>query len=260
MSSSKDKTGIVLCGGGVRGLAQIGVLAALEGNGIRPDYISGSSIGAVIGAFYAAGYSPLEMLEISKSSSMLKVFQLGFRKSGISNLKYLHNLLKRYLPGDSFESLKKQLFVCVSNLNTGKFEIRNSGKLYPYILASAAVPLVFEAQEIDGQLYVDGGLLNNFPLEPLEELCTKTIGIFVHDHRPVGMATLKNWQDIANRCLSLALHQNSKHNLASCNILIEPEKAYDYGVFRKKTDEELFRIGYDKTNMMMDDIKKAILS
>lgn len=255
---NKSNLGIVLCGGGVRGLTQIGILACLEDHGISPTHISGSSIGAVIGAFYAAGYSPAEMLEIARKSSMLKIFRLGFNHGGISNLKYLLKLLKKNIEEDSFEALKKKLFVCVSNLNTGKFEIRESGEMFSCILASAAVPIVFEAQRIEGQIYVDGGLLNNFPIEPLKVHCNKTIGVFVHNYGELPVEKMKSWQDIADRCLSLHLYQNSADNLKACDVLIEPEKSYEFGVFKKKTDEKLFKIGYDKTESMIEDIKKAI--
>ena len=250
--------GIVLCGGGVRGLTQIGILACLEDHGISPTHISGSSIGAVIGAFYAAGYTPKEMLEVSRKSSLLKVFRLGFNRGGISNLKYLLKLLKKNIKEDSFEALEKRLFVCVSNLNTGKYEIRDKGEMFSYILASAAVPIIFEAQKIHGQIYVDGGLLNNFPIEPLKKHCDKTIGVFVHNHYELPVEEMKSWQDIADRCLSLHLWQNSKSNLKDCNIVIEPEQSYEFGVFKKKTDEKLFKIGYEKTELMIEEIKEAI--
>ena len=260
MTAEENKTGIVLCGGGVRGLAQIGILASLEKHGISPHYISGVSIGAVIGAFYAAGYTPDEMLAISKKSSLFNIFRFGFKRGGISNLKYLDKLLRKHIPEDSFESLKKKLFVAVSNLNTGQFEIRQNGELFRYVLASAAVPIVFESQEINGQVYVDGGLLNNFPIEPLKDHCDKTLGVFVHNYRFMEKERLNSWQTIADRCLSLHLWQNSQQNMNACDIIIEPEKSYGYGVFKKKTDEELFRIGFDETESMIEEIKEILNS
>ncbi|MBE9491292.1 MAG: patatin-like phospholipase family protein, partial [Bacteroidetes bacterium] len=185
MSDTSNKLGIVLCGGGVRGLAQIGVLAALEKHGISPGYISGVSIGAVIGVFYAAGYTPEEMLEISKQGSLIRIFRLGIRKKGLSNLKYLHKMLKKHIKNDSFEGLGKKLFVCASNLNTGKYDIFEKGELFRPVMASAAVPIIFQPQKINDQLYVDGGMLNNFPVEPLKECCDKVIGVFVHNHDEV---------------------------------------------------------------------------
>ena len=100
--------GITLCGGGVRGLSQIGVLHILEKAGISPDYVSGSSIGAIIGAFYADGFSPEEILEISKQSTMIKIFTPSLKFQGISNLNYLESLLKKHLRAGTFEELKKR--------------------------------------------------------------------------------------------------------------------------------------------------------
>ncbi|MFO8129105.1 MAG: patatin-like phospholipase family protein [Bacteroidales bacterium] len=258
MPYQNKKIGIVLCGGGVRGLSQIGILASLEEHGIVPDYVSGASIGAVIGAFYAAGYSPLEMLEISRQSSLIKVFRLSLSRKGLSNLKYLRRILEKHIKSNTFDALKKKLFISVSNLNTGRYEIFSEGPLFDAVMASSAVPIVFEPQYINGYVYVDGGLLNNFPIEPLKAHCDKTLGVFVHNHYETK--TIDSWGSIVDRCLSLQLWHNSKNNIDECDFVIEPEKGYGYGVFKKKTDEELFRIGKEKTDEVIDKIRKKLNS
>jgi NTE family protein len=256
MDKERNKTGIVLSGGGVRGLSQIGVLAALEDNGIRIDCVSGSSIGAIIGAFYASGFKPGEMLEISKESKIYKLFKPSFSKKGISNMRYLERLLRKHLTVDTFEQLKKPLFVCACNLYNGKAEIFSAGPLIEPVLASAAIPVIFQPQEINGQLYTDGGLLNVLPAEPLRDRCDKVIGVFVHNFNEID--ELKTWSEMFDRYLSLRLYDNAKPRMKMCDYMIIPEKAFQYNILKKKTDEELFRIGYEKTVSLMPDIKNVL--
>ena len=256
MDLERNKLGIVLCGGGIRGLSQIGILAALEENGIYPDVISGTSIGAIIGAFYASGYSPQDMLEVSKESKLYKLIKVSFSRKGISNMKYLENLLRKYLKDDSFESLKKTLIVCACNLNTGNAEYFSQGRLIKPVLASAAIPIVFEPQELNGQLYTDGGLLNVMPVDPLMDRCDKKLGVFVHNYHEVK--ELKSWQAMFDRYLSLRLYDTARERMPLCDFVIEPEKAFEYSFLKKKTDEKLFEIGYEKTFSVMPEIKKAL--
>jgi len=256
METDKQSIGIVLCGGGIRGLSQIGVLAALEDHDIFPDVISGSSIGAILGAFYASGYSPREMLEVSKESKLYKVFKPSFRRKGISNMKYLEHLLNKYLKDDSFEQLKKPLYVCACNLYTGNADIFSSGPLIGPVLASAAVPVVFQPQELNGQLYTDGGLLNVLPVEPLKDHCNKILGVYVHNFHEID--ELKTWPAMFDRYLSLRLYDNAKPRMEQCDYMIVPEKAFEYSFLKKKTDEKLFKIGYEKTKFLIPEIKKAL--
>jgi len=256
MDEVNKKIGIVLCGGGVRGLSQIGILAALEEHGIYPQYISGSSVGAIIGAFYASGYSPKDMLEVSKKSKILKLFKPSFRKKGISNMKYLDRLLRKHLTTENFEQLEKKLYVCACNLYSGKAEIFSEGPLIKPVLASAAVPVVFQPQLINGQLYSDGGLLNVLPAEPIRDKCDKVLGVFVHNFYEID--ELKTWPAMFDRYLSLRLHDNARERMKMCDLMIIPEKAFEYSFLRKKTDEQLYQIGYEKTLSLMPEIKNTL--
>ena len=140
----KPEYGIVLSGGGARGLAHIGVLAALEKNGISPGIIAGSSMGAVIAGFYAAGKTTEEMLAIAKNKKLYNLFNWSVpKKGGMLSMKILLQVLQENIPEDSFESLSKKLFISVSNISSGLNEIISSGPLFQVILASASIPVVF---------------------------------------------------------------------------------------------------------------------
>ena len=122
-SSRNESIGLCLSGGGALGFAHIGAIQALEDHGIYPEHIVGSSMGAIIGTFYAAGYSPAEMLQLIKDDKLYKVtklmtFRPTFLKSGLSNHSILRSLIHELIPHNSFEGLKKRMHICVVNLNS----------------------------------------------------------------------------------------------------------------------------------------------
>src|SRR5687768_1376909 len=159
--------GIALSGGGTRGIVHVGALKALEENGIFPSIVSGTSAGSIVGAMYANGYSPAEILSISSERSLIWMFSLRLPTKGFVRHTFLRKLLKRYIPADNFEELKRPLYVAITNLNTGKVEVINSGPLHDVIIASASIPVLYEPIRIGENWYSDGGLLMNLPVSPI---------------------------------------------------------------------------------------------
>lgn len=239
------KIGISLSGGGARGIAHIGVLKALEENGIFPDVIAGASAGAIVGAFYANGMPPEEILKIVSKSSLFKIFSFGFPSGGLTKLTYLKRLLKQHLAVDNFEDLQKQLFVAISNLNTGQTEVVGSGQLYDVIVASASIPLVFQPVEINGQMYVDGGLLNNMPVKDLRKKTDVVIGVNVMPDVAIETEAIQSTIAIATRCFQLSVISNTRPNLKFCDLVINPEKVHAYNVFQFNKYQEIYEIGYE---------------
>ena len=141
--NKRNNLGLVLSGGGARANAHIGVLQALNENGIYPTHISGSSAGALIGALYCSGYSPKEILELAKSYEFLKIFKIGFLNKGLTEMTRLRKFLNKHLK-DDFNALNSPLYISVTNLNSGEYEIISKGNLIDFILASCAVPLLFK--------------------------------------------------------------------------------------------------------------------
>lgn len=244
------KLGIALSGGGARGIAHVGVLQALEDYGIYPDEIAGASAGAIIGTFYAAGFSPAEILEIVKEAEFAKMFKINVFKPGILSLSYLETMLKDKVKTDSFDALKKKLYISVSNLNSGEAEIYSSGKLFRYVVASASIPIIFEPKMIEGKTYVDGGFLNTLPVEPLKESCDKVLGVHVNKHS--YRDEIKGFRAVAERMFRLILWQNVKKQIEKCDFVIEPQGTNQFGTFEFNKSQELFDIGYRST-------EKAIL-
>jgi len=162
---------MVLSGGGARGLVHAGVLQAMAEQGIEPQVLAGSSAGAIVAALHAAGYSGEEILEFFVEKNPLRLSKLSLVKPGIFDTDKAVGDFLEYFPENTFEALNKRIFLAATDIVEAKPEIFASGPLIPAILASASTPLLFTPTEIDGHWYSDGGIVNNFPVEPLLGHC-----------------------------------------------------------------------------------------
>ncbi|MDR1544278.1 MAG: patatin-like phospholipase family protein [Prevotellaceae bacterium] len=254
--AQKHRVGITLSGGGALGFAHIGALQALEDCGIYPEIISGASMGSLVGAFYANGYSPSEIYDFVKNERFnhpLKILAPTLKRSqlGLSSQKNILKVIKKYIPHNSFEKLQKPLYVCVTNLTTGNAEyIHNGEELYTYLLASSAIPTIFEAVEIDSMIYVDGGVLNNLPAQVIREQCKYLIGIDVKP--PTDFIVANNIKDVLMRSLQLVISENSKEGRDICDILIEPKSNMNYDEFSFTAFEKIYYEGYNQMKAYLE--------
>lgn len=250
--------GLCLSGGGALGCAHIGVLQALEDCGIYPDVISGASMGAVIGSVYAAGKTPQEMLDLIKNGKLYRIsslmhFPVAFWKSsGLSNHQPLQKLIKENCMENNFETLQKPMYVCVSNLSEGKWEMIHSGdKLDEWVAASSSIPGVFTPVKIDDKIYVDGGLLNNMPAQPLKNKCDVIIGCDLFSPSVVRKGV--KMRNIFVSSIRTMQAQNSQEGRALCDYLIEPKGVEKYHEFNFEAYQQLYQIGYSTATKFVID-------
>lgn len=241
----KYKTGLVLSGGGTRGFAHLGVIAALFEKGIKPDVISGTSAGAIAGAFIAAGKNPNEIRDILKTGSFFKYTKLQLPKDGLMKLDGLKELFHKEISVKNLEELEIPLFVTVSNLNSGAIEYRNTGLLDETVLASSSIPILFAPVHINGNLFVDGGLLDNIPIEPIKNDCEE---IIVSNISPINpMNKIKNLIDIATRSFYMSVNSNMKQVRKYASVYIEPEGIDTYEILSRTHADELYELGFKST-------------
>ncbi len=258
MYRDQVKIGLSLSGGGARGFAHVGAIQALLEEGIQPDAVSGASAGSVVGALYAAGFSPQEMQRFIKESSFLRLVKLGIPSGGLSRLTYLRDRLSAVIKTDDFSALKYPLWVAISNLNTGNLEIRSSGELYDVVMASCTIPLVFQPVELDGHMYVDGGLLCNLPVAPLRQATEFVIGINLTPPVEVPKKTLSGVVGIAYRCFDLSVWANTEPQAGLCDYLLEPEGIERFTIFQFNKYEQIYQLGYQQAKAQIPAIRKAL--
>ena len=174
LQENKPKLGVALSGGGARGLAHIGVLKEIQNAGIKIDYLAGTSMGGVIAACYAAGLAPSKIEEIASSigtiSNLAQLIDPTLLKKGIIKGDKVTKLFKRYLGEKSFKDLEIPLTVTAIDLNSNQ-EIRISdGLLADALRATISIPGIFVPVENRDMRLVDGGLLNNLPVDIVREM------------------------------------------------------------------------------------------
>ena len=244
----KQKIGLALSGGGALGFAHIGAIQALEEHGVKPDFISGSSMGAIIGAIYCAGYSPAKIMRIIQAEKLYKLDKLmspnlNFKQKGLSSHATLRATLKELIPHDCFDSLEIPFAVCVTNITSGTYEYYYSGKgIVEYVVASASIPGVFDPVVIKNTTYVDGGVLNNLPAEILHQKgCDYIIGVDVLPFLPIEK---KSILDITLWSIRLMQHSNTQIGIKYCNWLIESNAIEKYNEFEFDKYKEIYQYGY----------------
>ncbi len=253
-----EKTvGLVLSGGGVKGMAHIGVIKCLNERGIYPKMVSGVSAGAIVGALYANGIGASDMLLFFKETPLFKYNFFAFNKPGLFDTEKYHFFFSKYFEKDSFNILEKELFVTATDLLLGAPKVFSSGELLRTLLASAALPPVFNPVTIDGRLYADGGIMNNFPVEPLLNKADFIIGCYTSGMKEVGSVILKNPIQLANRTNKLMLHANSMEKLCATDLLFRPKGLEHIGFLDKKGIEKAFIIGYDHASRCLDGLMVA---
>lgn len=234
----------------MRGVAHIGVLQRLEELGLEPAFISGTSIGAIIGALKADGYTAAEIAEIflkSKFSFDLNYFKFS---EALLSSKRMEEILKKNLRSKSFEQLKIPLWVCATLYESGEADYLNSGKLLPAVMASAAIPLLYKAVRIQGKLYVDGGLSQNLPTAPLRSSSLPIVGVHVNPlSKHIDKLPLSKKVD---HTMHLLLRQHVREAGKDCQLFIEPEQLRDYSMFETKATKEMIIIGYKKALKVLE--------
>jgi len=258
MSHEKFKIGLVLSGGGTRGFAHLGVIEALNEAGIYPDIISGTSAGALAGVLYADGYTPREILKLMNPGSRLDYMRPALPREGLLQIGGIMKILKSNLRAKTFEELKIPLYVSATDLNNGKAKYFSEGELLDPVMASASIPVLFQPVIINNICYVDGGVLDNLPLRPIEKKCRFLIGSFVN---PVGyIEKISGLIGIAERTFMLSMSKEIGEKAKRFDLFVAPQELMNFRILDPEKSEELFSVGYNATKEKLKkiDLKKLL--
>ncbi|MEJ2162607.1 MAG: patatin-like phospholipase family protein [Robiginitalea sp.] len=248
------RTGLVLSGGGYRGIAHIGALKALEEADIVPDIIAGTSAGAAIGALYARGIPTERMLKFFKGLQLLSFGNFAFGKPGWVDPENFYTAFSKLLPKDDFDALDIPLRVTATNILNGKLEVFSEGPLIRPLLASAAFPGVFAPVEIGNGYYVDGGVLNNFPVDLLKEETDYLIGIYVNPFEKISKSEIRHSIHVLDRVLKMKTAMDSLRKFELCDLLVYPQELRKFNTFMERELDTIFQLGYREAQKQ---IKKA---
>lgn len=251
MSEKIYKTGLVLSGGGARGFAHLGIIKALNEAGIFPDIISGTSAGAITGVLYADGYKPDEIMKLLDSHKTLDYIRPVVDRVGLMQITGIIRILSKNLRAKTFSELKIPLFVSATDLNNGRIEYFSEGELLQAVVASSSIPVLFKPVIINNIHYVDGGVLDNLPIKPLEGKCRYIIGSFVN---PTGyIENVQSLIQIAERSFLLSMSKEVNEKAKRFNLLFAPPELSNYKILDPEKSEEVFLAGYNAAKRKLEE-------
>lgn len=259
MNFKSKSIGIVLSGGGSKGIAQAGALQFLTEQGIQPSCIAGTSAGAIVGGLYAFGKSPEEILEFFKSIYFFHWKNFTFKKAGIIDSDSFKKDFELILKDTKISDLKIPIHITATDLVKGKLKVfGNEVKLVDAILASSSFPGMLSPYEINGKLYSDGGILNHFPTDLLQGRCDTMIGIYVSPIQNIENKDLKSIKSVTSRAFDLLYANCNYQKFNLCDWVIEPKELANYSTFEtnKLKMDTLFEIGYNEAKKTLEKTKK----
>lgn len=244
------KIGLALSGGGARGFAHLGVLKALDELGVKVDYIAGTSAGSIAAAFYACGHSPEDAKRLISKTNLFKIVWPAFSWKGIFSMSRSEEVFRKHFAKDDFSEAKIPLRIVATNLNTGKAEVFSEGPLVKPMMASCCIPFVFDPIEINGNTYVDGGLVNNLPAEAVRHDSDFVIGV---NAAPVlKEEKLGGTKKMMERISMVSLSANVAKSAQYCDLLIEPKELRRFGTFDIKMATKIFEVGYETAHYVLE--------
>ncbi|MCQ4034882.1 patatin-like phospholipase family protein [Kaistella montana] len=243
----KHQLGLVLSGGGTKGIAHAGVLKFLKEKNIQPDILACCSAGSIVGSLHAAGKSPEEILEFFKSVYFFHWKHFAINKPGLVSSTIFSNYLNPIFKEMTIGDLEIELKIIATELVSGDQKIFNkTDKIVDAVIASCSIPGITTPYIVGNEMFSDGGVLNNFPADIIQNDCEKLIGVYVSLPQDVEVADLNSIKAVTTRAYELLSHRTEIHKFSYCDWVISSKKLSQYGTFEKKANrlEEIFQIGY----------------
>lgn len=237
------KIGLALSGGGAKGFAHLGVFKLLEESGLKPNIISGTSAGSLMGVLFADGYSADEIKNMFIGREFSEFAQLQIPKSGLFNYDRFQEFLKRHLRSKRIEDLPIPTVIVATDLDRGCSHEFRSGPIVEAVTASCCMPIVFSPVLINGVHYVDGGLFRNFPVSTIRDECEYVIGVNVSPLIPQRYK--QTLLHIAERTYHYVFKANAIEDRELCDILIEAKEVGLYKTFDLENINLISEIGYE---------------
>ena len=249
------RLGVALSGGGARGFAHAGALMAIEEAGLKPDVIAGVSAGSVVAVLYSAGIKPLKMADIFDRQGFRDFAELSLGRGALFKIDKFRRFILSAI-GPDFRNLEDLLiptYLGVTNLSDGIHAEFHSGEIGDRMLASCSIPIVFKPIEIDGKLYVDGGVLRNHPAWIIRDLCDTLIGINVSPLGADADCRYDSIFEVAMRTYNLMAKANQAADMALCDVSVCTPEIASYKVFNLKDINKVFVSGYIHTRRALKD-------
>lgn len=251
--AAKQRLGLALSGGGTRGYAHIGVLQALEDNGIRPDFLSGTSIGAFAAALYAFGVPVKDLREIARDMAPVHVSKLKLSRLALFSNEELGRLIQSKIGKARIEDSPIPLAIVTVDIGNGEKVVLRQGEVAPAVMASNAVPGIYRPITIDGRLLVDGGIAEDVPISPLRPMGADIV-VAVSLSAERKYVKPDNIIDVILNAFDVAIDEGTKVQVRAADVLIEPRLS-DFPRMDVSRTDELVAEGYRSAKAAVEKIR-----
>lgn len=241
----KYQLGVAFGGGGARGYYHLGVLKRLLEMGHIPKMVSGTSVGAIVAAYYGQGFTVEEILQAFEHLTLKDFLGRRFSKEYLVDSLPLRKILEETFRVQAFEELKVPVKIVATCLETAKEVVFESGPLAEAVLASCSIPVLFPPVEIDGKHYVDGGVVRNVPVNPIRNYCKRVYAINLFPVPETDLAYNKSIRYIADRSIFMMFHAGATADLHMADRVIENKGMARFTAYDLKYKDEMFELGYN---------------
>lgn len=248
----KYKKGLVLSGGGARGLAHLGAVKALYEEGHQFDVIVGTSMGSIVGCVLANGYHPDEIMEQLNGNLFLTFFRPDLSPNNMLSMNGARKILHKLLTVSNIEELSIPFIATATDFTHGKSCYFKKGNIIDAVIASSSIPVIFPPVMIDGVQYIDGGVLNNLPAKCIREDCEYIFGFHVNPQN-LGLhdGEVKGIINIADRAFNLCMLNNILPNIKLCDFYLEHDNLDEFTTFDFGKVKEIYALGYENTKKVL---------
>lgn len=244
-----------LSGGGLRAAAQVGALKFLEEEGVKIRAVAGSSAGAMLALMIASGKDADQIYALLKKIVNRDLFRLS-KKPGLFSLKNLEKKLTQAIVLESYDQLSIPLYTCVTDINTGESHYLPTGNPIANTIASMSLTPIFEAKEVEGKWYADGGFSDNLPVKPLKTLGHKVLAI---DVNPIVGDTPRNFKSLLVRSLLIMLQANVKPSKEMTDAYLDIQGVARMHLFDFKEIDAAYETGYCEIKARWSDLREKLV-
>lgn len=248
---------LVLGSGGARGYAHIGVIEVLEQQGIKPDFIVGTSAGSIVGSIYASGKTAKQLSDIALGMKAADVREFKIGLKGFFDGKKVEDYVNKQVGEQSLENLQIPMFVVATELKNGAKVVFNSGNTGQAVRASVTIPSMFIPTVIDGKEYVDGGLVSPVPVNVARELGADVVIAVDILAQPIYTETKNIW-GLFNQNINIMQNSLAEKELKNADIVIQPDLREKSHIFDVTARQETIQAGVNVTQQKIKMIKTVL--
>ncbi|MEX2444764.1 MAG: patatin-like phospholipase family protein [Alkalispirochaeta sp.] len=251
--------GLALSGGAARGYAHLGVIQVLAEHEIPIDVVTGTSVGSVVGALLAGGYSPQQIIEISGTLKWQKLVSPTLSGMGLVSAEKLESFVGELLGDTDFNELQLPFRAVATDIARAEEVVFSEGSVARAVRASCSVPGIFEPLVEGSTAYVDGGVTNNLPSALAREMgADVVIAVDLNSQRPDPQLPV-NLLDVTFRSFAMLLDRTSVEGRDDADLVIEPD-LNEFSYHDLSHAEEMIRRGYAATQSLLPEIKKLVFT